>query len=39
MRSPASDRLPIRGADRRPARVRPYSLTGGRTRFTQVLLV
>ncbi|MFZ3472847.1 DUF742 domain-containing protein [Streptomyces sp. 4.24] len=39
MRSPASDRLPIRGADRRPARVRPYSLTGGRTRFTQVLQV
>ncbi|MEU9180422.1 DUF742 domain-containing protein [Streptomyces sp. NPDC048550] len=35
----ASDRLPIRGADRRPARVRPYSLTGGRTRFTQVLHV
>ncbi|QES48263.1 DUF742 domain-containing protein [Streptomyces venezuelae] len=32
-------RLPIRGADRRPARVRPYSLTGGRTRFPQVLLV
>ncbi|MFD3555237.1 DUF742 domain-containing protein [Streptomyces goshikiensis] len=39
MRSTASDRLPIRGADRRPARVRPYSLTGGRTRFTQVLHV
>ncbi|MBT2469751.1 DUF742 domain-containing protein [Streptomyces sp. ISL-66] len=39
MRSPASDRLPIRGADRRPARVRPYSLTGGRTRFAQVLHV
>lgn len=39
MRSPASDRLPIRGAERRPARVRPYSLTGGRTRFTQVLHV
>ncbi|MFJ6794408.1 DUF742 domain-containing protein [Streptomyces sp. NPDC091268] len=39
MRSPASDRLPIRGADRRPARVRPYSLTGGRTRVTHVLLV
>ncbi|MER7462146.1 DUF742 domain-containing protein [Streptomyces sp. NPDC097981] len=35
----ASDRLPIRGADRRPARVRPYSLTGGRTRFAQVLHV
>ncbi|MGW0364087.1 DUF742 domain-containing protein [Streptomyces sp. NPDC002990] len=39
MRSTAGDQLPIRGADRRPARVRPYSLTGGRTRFTQVLLV
>ncbi|WP_374775797.1 DUF742 domain-containing protein [Streptomyces sp. NBC_01310] len=39
MRRPASDRLPIRGADRRTARVRPYSLTGGRTRFTQVLHV
>ncbi|CAL9539705.1 hypothetical protein SUDANB120_04220 [Streptomyces sp. enrichment culture] len=39
MRGTASDRLPIRGADRRPARVRPYSLTGGRTRFTQVLHV
>ncbi|MFF9977233.1 DUF742 domain-containing protein [Streptomyces erythrochromogenes] len=39
MRRPAADRLPIRGADRRPARVRPYSLTGGRTRFTQVLNV
>ncbi|MFJ3975549.1 DUF742 domain-containing protein [Streptomyces sp. NPDC090021] len=39
MRRPAADRLPIRGADRRPARVRPYSLTGGRTRFTQVLHV
>ncbi|MGW7100486.1 DUF742 domain-containing protein [Streptomyces sp. NPDC054838] len=39
MRSTASDRLPIRGADRRPARVRPYSLTGGRTRFAQLLLV
>ncbi|MFF8714155.1 DUF742 domain-containing protein [Streptomyces sp. NPDC015184] len=32
-------RLPVRGADRRPARVRPYSLTGGRTRFGHVLLV
>ncbi|RSS74023.1 DUF742 domain-containing protein [Streptomyces sp. WAC06614] len=37
--APAPARLPIRGADRRPARVRPYSLTGGRTRFTRVLLV
>ena len=25
--------LPVRGGDRKPARVRPYSLTGGRTRF------
>ncbi|MFF5564686.1 DUF742 domain-containing protein [Streptomyces sp. NPDC012623] len=32
-------RLPLRGADRRPARVRPYSLTGGRTRSGHVLLV
>jgi hypothetical protein len=32
-------RLPVRGSDRRPARVRPYSLTGGRTRFGHVLLV
>ncbi|MBQ0828223.1 DUF742 domain-containing protein [Streptomyces tagetis] len=31
--------LPTRGADRKPARVRPYSLTGGRTRFGHVLLV
>lgn len=31
--------LPIRGGDRKPARVRPYSLTGGRTRFGHVLLV
>ncbi|MER5868689.1 DUF742 domain-containing protein [Streptomyces sp. NPDC002044] len=31
--------LPVRGADRRTARVRPYSLTGGRTRFAHVLLV
>ncbi|MFF9278678.1 DUF742 domain-containing protein [Streptomyces griseosporeus] len=39
--SPASKatRLPMRGADRKPARVRPYSLTGGRTRFGHVLLV
>ncbi|MEU8890750.1 DUF742 domain-containing protein [Streptomyces sp. NPDC048442] len=36
---PAPSRLPIRGEGRRPARVRPYSLTGGRTRFTHVLLV
>ncbi|WP_424211803.1 DUF742 domain-containing protein [Streptomyces sp. BI20] len=39
MRASASEHLPIRGADRRPARVRPYSLTGGRTRFTHVLRV
>ncbi|MET9654486.1 DUF742 domain-containing protein [Streptomyces sp. NPDC006460] len=33
-------KLPVRGeASRRPARVRPYSLTGGRTRFGHVLLV
>ncbi|MFJ9825694.1 DUF742 domain-containing protein [Streptomyces sp. NPDC101160] len=32
-------RLPIRGEGRRPSRVRPYSLTGGRTRFGHVLLV
>lgn len=31
--------LPHRGADRRTARVRPYALTGGRTRFGHVLLV
>ncbi|MCD7439252.1 DUF742 domain-containing protein [Streptomyces lincolnensis] len=35
----APNRLPVRGADRKPARVRPYSLTGGRTRFGHVLLV
>lgn len=34
-----SDKLPMRGAARKPARVRPYSLTGGRTRFGHVLLV
>jgi hypothetical protein len=32
-------KLPVRGAERKPARVRPYSLTGGRTRFGHVLLV
>ncbi|MEV0275202.1 DUF742 domain-containing protein [Streptomyces sp. NPDC050610] len=32
-------RLPVRGSDKKPARVRPYSLTGGRTRFGHVLLV
>ncbi|MFD4788403.1 DUF742 domain-containing protein [Streptomyces sp. NPDC058459] len=31
--------LPKRGGDRKAARVRPYSLTGGRTRFGHVLLV
>ncbi|MET7610391.1 DUF742 domain-containing protein [Streptomyces seoulensis] len=31
--------LPMRGGDRKAARVRPYSLTGGRTRFGHVLLV
>ncbi|MDN3294540.1 DUF742 domain-containing protein [Streptomyces ficellus] len=35
----AAGRLPVRGDGRRPARVRPYSLTGGRTRFGHVLLV
>ena len=30
---------PCAAADRKPARVRPYSLTGGRTRFGHVLLV
>ncbi|MFI9099313.1 DUF742 domain-containing protein [Streptomyces fildesensis] len=31
--------LPQRGLDRRTARVRPYALTGGRTRFGHVLFV
>jgi hypothetical protein len=31
--------LPVRGGDRRPSRVRPYALTGGRTRSAHVLLV
>ncbi|MEU3280213.1 DUF742 domain-containing protein [Streptomyces antibioticus] len=35
----ARKRLPVRGGDRKPARVRPYSLTGGRTGFGHVLLV
>ncbi|MFF4399333.1 DUF742 domain-containing protein [Streptomyces sp. NPDC001480] len=39
MSSGTPNRLPVRGGDRRPARVRPYSLTGGRTRFGHVLLV
>ncbi|MEB8338690.1 DUF742 domain-containing protein [Streptomyces endophyticus] len=38
-RTYGSSRLPVRGGDRRSARVRPYSLTGGRTRFGHVLLV
>ncbi|MFE2044380.1 DUF742 domain-containing protein [Streptomyces sp. NPDC059477] len=33
------EKLPVRGGDRKAARVRPYSLTGGRTRFGHVLLV
>ncbi|MFE9019657.1 DUF742 domain-containing protein [Streptomyces sp. NPDC007808] len=36
---PTKPLLPTRGGDRKPARVRPYSLTGGRTRFGHVLLV
>lgn len=32
-------KLPVRGGERKPARIRPYSLTGGRTRFGHVLLV
>ncbi|MEV0370133.1 DUF742 domain-containing protein [Streptomyces sp. NPDC050636] len=36
----AAPKLPKRGGgEKRPARVRPYSLTGGRTRFGHVLLV
>ncbi len=31
--------LPLRGHERRPSRVRPYALTGGRTRTAYVLLV
>ncbi|MEU5901346.1 MULTISPECIES: DUF742 domain-containing protein [Streptomyces] len=38
-RSSRTPKLPQRGGDRKPARVRPYSLTGGRTRFGHVLLV
>ncbi|MFG2788470.1 DUF742 domain-containing protein [Streptomyces sp. NPDC048419] len=37
--SSSPKKLPVRGAERKPARVRPYSLTGGRTRFGHVLLV
>ncbi|WP_330173641.1 DUF742 domain-containing protein [Streptomyces sp. NBC_01498] len=36
---PPARGLPVRVPDRRVARVRPYSLTGGRTRFGHVLLV
>ncbi|MFE9170504.1 DUF742 domain-containing protein [Streptomyces kebangsaanensis] len=39
MSSSPKRKLPVRGGDRKPARVRPYSLTGGRTRFGHVLLV
>ncbi|MFD5894605.1 MULTISPECIES: DUF742 domain-containing protein [unclassified Streptomyces] len=39
VRGPGALGLPSRGTDRRIARVRPYSLTGGRTRFGHVLLV
>ena len=35
----SAPKLPVRGDGKRPARVRPYSLTGGRTRFGHVLLV
>ncbi|WP_455354079.1 DUF742 domain-containing protein [Streptomyces sp. SYSU K217416] len=35
----SAPQLPVRGGERRTARVRPYSLTGGRTRFGHVLLV
>ncbi|MEU4097110.1 DUF742 domain-containing protein [Streptomyces sp. NPDC026673] len=35
----AAAALPVRGAGRRAARVRPYALTGGRTSFGHVLLV
>jgi hypothetical protein len=37
--SSSPKKLPVRGGERKPARVRPYSLTGGRTRFGHVLLV
>lgn len=39
MTSASAPKLPIRGTGGKPARVRPYSLTGGRTRFGHVLLV
>ena len=37
--SSSPEKLPLRRGDRKAARVRPYSLTGGRTRFGHVLLV
>jgi hypothetical protein len=37
--TPPKNNLPVRGGNRKAARVRPYSLTGGRTRFGHVLLV
>lgn len=39
MSSVPASKLPARGGERKPARVRPYSLTGGRTRLGHVLLV
>ncbi|MFJ2721200.1 DUF742 domain-containing protein [Streptomyces sp. NPDC087437] len=39
MSGPSKRQLPVRGGDRKASRVRPYSLTGGRTRFGHVLLV
>ncbi|MCI3225487.1 DUF742 domain-containing protein [Streptomyces sp. NP-1717] len=39
VRGPGARGLPSRGTDRRVGRVRPYSLTAGRTRFGHVLLV
>lgn len=35
----SANALPVRGSDRKPSRVRPYALTGGRTRSAHVLLV
>ncbi|MFJ2561422.1 DUF742 domain-containing protein [Streptomyces sp. NPDC088770] len=37
--STSKRQLPVRGGDRKASRVRPYSLTGGRTRFGHVLQV
>ncbi|MEU6575364.1 DUF742 domain-containing protein [Streptomyces sp. NPDC046805] len=39
MNSSTPHDLPVRGGGRKAARVRPYSLTGGRTKFGHVLLV